>query len=81
MYFLISRERYKPLSLKCLWLGEMGSWTSPAGCKLLKLFDLVYFSSFSFPIPLAQEFSYYFPVLRSSEVLSFNVFFLWYSKC
>ena len=36
-------KRYKPFIPKCPWLGEIRSFDSPAGYKLLELFGLVYF--------------------------------------
>ena len=58
VYSSLGRKgKYKPFALKCPWLGEISSCDSPAGFKLLKLFDFVLFLCLSFPIPLAQGFS------------------------
>ena len=42
MYFLVREKRYKQFTFKCPWIGGVISCNSPAGCKLLKLFGLVF---------------------------------------
>lgn len=67
-YCLVGVERYKPFALKCPWLEDIRSCTSPAGCNCsncLVLFHLLASVSpfLTFLTPLAQEFSWLLTIL------------------